>query len=46
MQGDQGAAPTTYKGTIALDEFGQRRIRSKKDDIEAMLNQLGFWTSK
>jgi hypothetical protein len=41
MQGDQGAAPQTYKGTIALDEFGQRRIRSKKDDIEAMLNQLG-----
>ena len=41
MQGDQGAAPQTYKGTIALDEFGQRRIRSKKDDIESMLNQLG-----
>ena len=41
MQGDQGAAPQTYKGTIALDEFGQRRIRSKKDDIEGFLNQLG-----
>ena len=41
MQGDQGAAPQTYKGTLALDEFGQRRIRSKKDDIEYMLNQLG-----
>jgi len=41
MQGDQGAAPQTYKGTIALDEFGQRRIRSKKDDIESMLNHLG-----
>ena len=41
MQGDQGSAPQTYKGTLALDEFGQRRIRSKKDDIEAMLNQLG-----
>ena len=41
MQGDQGAAPQTYKGTIALDEFGQRRIRSKKDDIESMLNQFG-----
>ncbi len=40
MQGDQGAAPGTYKGTIALDEFGQRRIRSKKDDVEGMLNQL------
>ncbi len=41
MQGDQGAAPQTYKGTMAMDEFGQRRIRSKKDDIEAFLNQLG-----
>ena len=41
MQGDQGASPQTYKGTIALDEFGQRRIRSKKDDIESFLNQLG-----
>jgi hypothetical protein len=40
MQGDQSSAPLTYKGTIALDEFGQRRIRSKKDDIEAALNQL------
>ena len=41
MQGDQGSSPQTYKGTIALDEFGQRRIRSKKDDIESSLNQLG-----
>ena len=41
MQGDQSAAPQTYKGTIALDEFGQRRIRSKKDDIESFLNQFG-----
>jgi len=40
MQGDQGAAPQTYKGTIALDEFGQRRIKSKKDDVEAAINQL------
>ena len=41
MQGDQGSAPQTYKGTVALDEFGQRRIRSKQDDVEAMLNELG-----
>ena len=41
MQGDQGAAPQTYKGTVALDEFGQRRIKSKKDDIEAGLSQMG-----
>lgn len=40
MQGDQGQAPNTYKGTIALDEFGQRRIKSKKDDIEMALNVL------
>ena len=41
MQGDQSSSPQTYKGTIALDEFGQRRIRSKKDDIESFLNQVG-----
>jgi len=40
MQGDQGQAPQTYKGTVAMDEFGQRRIKSKKDDIEAGLNQI------
>ena len=40
MQGDVGGAPQTFKGTIAMDEFGQRRINSKKDDIESSLNQL------
>ena len=40
MQGDVGAAPQTFKGTIAMDEFGQRRIKSKRDDIESSLNQL------
>ena len=40
MQGDVGASPQTYKGTIAVDEFGQRRIKSKRDDIEAGLNQI------
>lgn len=40
MQGDQGSSPSTYKGTVALDEFGQRRIKSKRDDIEECLNQL------
>ena len=40
MQGDVGSAPQTFKGTIAMDEFGQRRIRSKRDDIESALNQL------
>ena len=40
MQGDAGQAPATYKGTVALDEYGQRRIKSKKDDIEGSLNML------
>lgn len=40
-QGDSAQAPSTYKGTIALDEFAQRRIKSKRDDIEQALNQLG-----
>ena len=41
MQGDMGAAPQTFKGTVALDEYGQRRIKSKRDDIEESINQLG-----
>lgn len=40
MQGDSQTAPGTYRGTMALDEFGQRRIRAKKDDIESALNQF------
>lgn len=40
MQGDASQAPATYKGTVALDEYGQRRIRSKKDDIENFLNMM------
>ena len=41
MQGDVGAAPQTFKGTVAMDEYGQRRIKSKRDDIEEGLNQIG-----
>jgi hypothetical protein len=41
MQGDASVAPQTFKGTIAMDEFGQRRIKSKKDDMESSINQLG-----
>ena len=37
MQGNTAAAPQTYKATIALDEFGQRKIKSKLSDIEAGL---------
>ena len=40
MQGDVGSSPQTFKGTIALDEYGQRRIKSKRDDIEQCINQL------
>jgi len=39
-QGDPTAAPTTYKGTVAIDEYGQRRMKSKVDDMEAFLNEL------
>jgi len=40
MQGDMAAAPQTFKGTVALDEYGQRRIKSKRDDVEECINQL------
>jgi len=40
-QGDPSAAPQTYKGTVAIDEYAQRRIKSKLDDIDEMLNQVG-----
>ena len=39
--GDPSGAPSTFRGTLAIDEFGQRRIRSKRDDIEGTLNQMG-----
>ena len=41
MQGNVQAAPETYKATIALDEFGQRKIKSKLADIEAALCRVG-----
>lgn len=41
QQGDASQAPNTYKGTIAVDEFGMRRIRSKLEDIEGALTQMG-----
>jgi len=39
--GDPGSAPQTYKGTVAIDEYSQRRIKSKLDDIDEALNQIG-----
>jgi len=43
-QGDAREAPATYKGTLALDEFAQRRIGSKRADFESFLVQLGTVT--
>ena len=40
MQGNTSAAPQTYKATISLDEFGQRKIKSKLADIEAALTRV------
>jgi uncharacterized coiled-coil protein SlyX len=40
MQGSAKSAPSTYRGTMVVDEFGQRRIKSRRDDIEGMLNQV------
>lgn len=41
MMGDAAAAPQTYKATISLDEYGQRKIRSKLADIETSLQRMG-----
>ena len=40
-QGDASQAHSSYRGTVAIDEFGQRRIKSKRDDIESTLNIMG-----
>jgi len=41
MMGNAQAAPQTYKATISIDEFGQRKMKSKLADIEAALTRLG-----
>lgn len=42
MQGDSAEAPDTYKGLLALDEYGTRRIKGwMKIAIEPALKQLG-----
>tara|TARA_R110002012_G_scaffold220909_1_gene392526 strand:+ start:1893 stop:4103 length:2211 start_codon:yes stop_codon:yes gene_type:complete len=41
MMGNSSAAPQTYKATISLDEFGQRKIKSKLTDIEQALVRAG-----
>jgi len=40
MMGNSAAAPQTYKATISIDEFGQRKMKSKLADIEAGLTRL------
>lgn len=39
MMGNSSVAPHTYKATVSLDEFGQRKIKSKQADIEAGLTR-------
>ena len=41
MMGNSAAAPQTYKATISLDEFGQRKIKSKLTDVEQALVRVG-----
>tara|TARA_R100001530_G_scaffold40861_2_gene31403 strand:+ start:3638 stop:5986 length:2349 start_codon:yes stop_codon:yes gene_type:complete len=38
--GNSSVAPQTYKATVSLDEFGQRKMKSKLMDIEAGLRRL------
>jgi hypothetical protein len=40
-QGDPTSAPATFKGTMAIDEFGARRMKSKMDDLYVSLARLG-----
>ena len=40
MMGNTASAPQTYKATISLDEFGQRKIKSKLADVEAALTRV------
>jgi hypothetical protein len=39
MMGNSQNAPQTYKATISIDEFGQRKMKSKLADIEAGLTR-------
>ena len=41
MMGNSSVAPQTYKATISLDEFGQKKIKSKLSDIEQALIRVG-----
>ena len=41
MMGNSAVAPQTYKATISLDEFGQRKMKSKLADVEGALVRVG-----
>ena len=41
MQGDTSAAPRTSSATMMMEDFGQRRSKSKLRDIEGSLRRLG-----
>ena len=41
MMGNSQAAPATYKATISIDEFGQRKMKSKLADVESALVRAG-----
>ena len=41
MMGNSQTAPQTYKATVSIDEFGQRKMKSKLADIEAALTRVG-----
>ena len=41
MMGNSQVAPSTYKATVSIDEFGQRKMKSKLMDIEVGLRRIG-----
>lgn len=40
MMGSAQNQPSTFRGTIAIDEYGQRRSKSRQSDMEAFLKQI------
>jgi hypothetical protein len=41
MMGNGSSTPSTYRATIAVDEFGQRKLKNKMQIIETALTMLG-----
>ena len=40
MMGSTANAPSTFRGTVAIDEYGMRRSKSRQADCEAFLKQI------